>query len=861
MLKQYLAIKKEYPDSILFFRLGDFYEMFYEDAKVASKVLGIALTSRNKSDKKNSVPLCGVPHHSAEPYLTKLLKSGHKVAICEQVEDPKSAKGVVKRKVVRVLTPGAVLDSENLDSKSNNYLASVYAGNGSYGLAYTDISTGLFRTTVFNSIDDLMDEIFQIEPREILLQEVTGENGALSGSFRKSSNPLVTILDSWVWDTDRARELLLEHLSVKTLESFGLENHPEAITASGALIQYLKDTQMEDMPPLHDPEFYEKSGFLLIDDSSKRNLELLKSAGGDTGGSLLSVLDETMTAMGGRLLKQRINCPLLDIGKIEERLDAVEELKRRAGIRGEIRSLLREISDIERLIGRIATSSARPRDLGSLRDSSQYIKGIKSALYGADTEILKNIAESLDDLSDLKEVLDRTLVDEPPVSSRDGGMIKERVSTELDELRLLRRDGRKWIAELEAREKNATRISSLKVSYNRVFGYYIEVSKANLALVPEGYVRKQTLANAERYITEELKEYEEKILGAEDRILQIEQELFEELRKRIALESERIRLTSSHIAEIDVLCSLSEAAEKYSYVRPQITESGLIELRNNRHPVVERMDLGERFVPNDIRLDADENQFLIITGPNMAGKSTLIRQVALTVIMAQMGSFVPSTHARIGITDRIFTRVGASDNLAKGHSTFMVEMVETAYILRHATDKSLVILDEIGRGTSTFDGMSIAWAVAEYLHDRGAMTLFATHYHELAGLAMSKRRTKNYNIYVKDTGDKIVFLRKLIPGAASHSYGIQVAKLAGVPDAVIKNAQKVLSKLEKTQSGLRSSIIGGQISLFGDEDVKETGEENPVIGEIKALDTNSMTPLDALAKLAELKSKLENDTD
>lgn len=860
MLKQYLAIKKEYPDSILFFRLGDFYEMFYEDAKVASKVLGIALTSRNKSDKKNSVPLCGVPHHSAEPYLTKLLKSGHKVAICEQIEDPKSAKGVVKRKVVRVLTPGAVLDSENLDSKSNNYLASVYAGNGSYGLAYTDISTGLFRTTVFNSIDDLMDEIYQIEPKEILLQEVTGDNGSL-GSLRKASNPLITLLDSWIWDTDRARELLLDHLSSKTLEPFGLENKPEAITALGALIQYLRDTQMEDMPPLDEPEFYEKSEFLLIDDSSKKNLELLKSAGGDTRGSLLWVLDETMTAMGGRLLKQRINYPLLDMGKIEKRLDAVEELKRRAGIRGEIRNTLKEISDIERLIGRIATSSARPRDLGSLRDSSQYITGIKTALYGADTEILKNIGENLDDLSDLKEVLGRTLVDECPVSARGGGMIKEGVSTELDGLRSLRRDGRKWIAELEIRERSASGINSLKVSYNRVFGYYIEVSKANLALVPEGYIRKQTLANAERYITEELKEYEEKILGAEDTILRIEQELFEELRKRIALESERIRLTSSHIAEIDVLCSLSEAAEKYSYVRPQITESGLIELKHNRHPVVERMDLGERFVPNDIRLDADENQFLIITGPNMAGKSTLIRQVALTVIMAQMGSFVPATHARIGITDRIFTRVGASDNLAKGQSTFMVEMVETAYILRHATDKSLVILDEIGRGTSTFDGMSIAWAVAEYLHDRGAMTLFATHYHELAGLAMSKRRTKNYNIYVKDTGDKIVFLRKLIPGAASHSYGIQVAKLAGVPDAVIKNAQKVLSKLEKTQSGLRSSIIGGQISLFGDEDVKETGEENPVIGEIRALDTNSMTPLDALAKLAELKSKLENDPD
>jgi DNA mismatch repair protein MutS len=858
MLKQYMAIKKEYPDAILFFRLGDFYEMFYEDAKVASKVLGIALTSRNKSDK-NPVPLCGVPHHSSEPYLAKLLKSGHKVAVCEQVEDPKSAKGVVRRKVVRVLTPGVILDSENLDSKSNNYLASVYAEDESYGLAYTDISTGLFRTTVLGSLEELVDEVSQVEPREILLEEGHGANGAFRSRLNLAADPLITELDSWVWDKDRARDLLLEQLSARTLEPFGLEDQPESIAACGALLQYLKDTQIDDMPPLSEPVFYRKSGFLLMDDSSKRNLELLKSTTGDSAGSLISVLDDTVTAMGGRLLKHWINYPLLDVKKIEERLDAVEELTNRASLRRELGSLLKEISDIERLIGRISTSSGRPRDLGALRDSSLYISKIKEALSDTNSEALKRIALELDDLSGLREMLEEALVDEPPVSSKDGGIIREGVSGELDELKSMRRDGKKWIAELEAGERKTTGINSLKVGYNRVFGYYIEVSKTNLASVPESYIRKQTLANAERYITEGLKEYEEKILGAEERMLELERDLFEELRMKVAKEAERVRKTSSMIAELDVLCSLSEAGEKYSYARPEINESGVIELKDSRHPVIERMELEERFVPNDIKLDPKENQFLIITGPNMAGKSTLIRQVALTVIMAQIGSFVPSSRATVGITDKIFTRVGASDNLAKGQSTFMVEMVETAYILRQATKRSLVILDEIGRGTSTFDGMSIAWAVAEYLHDRGSKTLFATHYHELAQLAMSKTRAKNYNIYVKDNGEKIVFLRKLIPGAASHSYGIQVAKLAGVPEAVIKNAQKVLSNLEKSQAGLRTSITGGQISLFNDTAEEKEKDEHPAIQELRALDTNSMTPLDALNKLSEIKKSLDED--
>ncbi len=859
MLKQYVSIKKEYPDSILFFRLGDFYEMFYEDAKVASKVLGIALTSRNKSGK-NPVPLCGVPHHSAEPYLAKLLKEGHKVAVCEQVEDPKDAKGVVKRRVVRVLTPGAILDTEKLDSKSNNYLASVYVNKHSYGFAYTDISTGIFRTTSFDSLEDLIDELSQIEPKELLLQDDENRGDIPKAEFTQSFDPLVTELDSWVWDIDRAKELLLDHLSAKTLEPFGLEEQPDSISASGALIQYLKDTQLEEMPPLDEPEFYKKSEYLLIDDSTKRNLELLKTIrGGNEEGTLFWVLDETMTAMGARLLKFWISNPLIKLKEIEIRLDGVEEFKSKSRLKSDLRAVLKEISDIERLIGRISTTSGRPRDLGSLRDSSSHITEIKDKLERADSKILKEIAGSLDDLSDIRGMLEEVLVDEPPVSSRDGGIIREGVSAELDELRSIRRDGKKWIAELESGEKQSTGISSLKIGYNRVFGYYIEVTKTHSASVPEHYIRKQTLVNAERYITQELKEYEEKLLGAEDKILDIERELFEGIRVQVANESERVRRTASLIAMIDVLCSLSQVAEKYDYVRPRVSDSKVIELKNNRHPVIERMDLGERFVPNDARLDSKENQLLIITGPNMAGKSTLIRQVALSVIMAQMGSFVPATHAEIGICDRVFTRVGASDNLAKGHSTFMVEMVETAYILRHATDKSLVILDEIGRGTSTFDGMSIAWAVAESLHDLGCRTLFATHYHELAELAISKKRTKNYNIYVKDNGDKIVFLRKLIPGATSHSYGIQVAKLAGVPEGVIKTARKVLLNLEKSQTELRNSILGGQASLFAETENKEEPKEHPLLEEIKELDTNSMTPLDALTKLAELKKKLDEN--
>ncbi len=857
MIKQYREIKKEYPDTILFFRLGDFYEMFFEDAKIASKVLGIALTSRNKSDK-NPVPLCGVPHHSAESYLTKLLDNGYKVAICEQVEDPKLAKGIVKRQVVKVLTPGAIIDTENLDYRSNNYLASITNIDGSYGLSYTDISTGEFKTTKFAGKDELLEELSHLEPSEILLIEHLLEDHTLeTNPHLKSWNPLVTKRENLFWDPERAEELLLEYLSAKTLESYGLADNPQCTSSCWALLEYIKETQMDDMPPLFEPQFYTNSEYLLIDDSTKLNLELLKTIRGDTHtGSFIWVMDQTVTAMGARMLKQWINYPLLNHTKINERLDSVENLKEEPMLRIDIRSTLKGISDIERLIGRICTSSAKPRDLGMLRDSSHSIKELKTLTVKLRSKPLKKIHNNIDELKDIREILESAVVENPPLTPRDGGIIRDGYNKELDELRSIRKNGKHWIAELEAEERKETGINTLKIGYNKVFGYYIEVTKANIYMVPNSYQRKQTLVNAERFTTDRLKEYEEKILGAEEKIVILEKELFEQIKEKIAKQCTRIRKTASHIARLDVLAAFAEIADQYHYTRPELTDKREINLKESRHPVVERIDLGERFVPNDIKLDQNKNQFIIITGPNMAGKSTLIRQVALTALMSQIGSFVPAAKAKLGITDRIFTRVGASDNLAKGQSTFMVEMVETGFILRHATNKSLVILDEIGRGTSTFDGMSIAWAVAEFLHDTGCRTLFATHYHELAELAKHKKRIMNYNIYVKEDGDKIVFLRKLIPGAASHSYGIQVAKLAGIPERVIKAARKVLVNLEKSQTDLRESILGGQIPMF-EKNESPQAEENPILVELSELDLNSMTPLDALNALSELKKKLD----
>ena len=856
MLKQYNEIKKEYPDSILFFRLGDFYEMFYEDAKIASSILGITLTSRNKSNK-NPVPLCGVPYHSVEPYLAKLLKSGRKIAICEQVEDPKQAKGVVQRKVVKVLSPGVILDSENLESKSNNYIASIYFNSLKPSISYCDVSTGEFKVTSFQNDTELISELSRLEPKELLLNENQFEKKKeLASHIKNTLNPLITYIDDWNWEQEQSTDILKDHLGVTTLDSFGLNGNPGPVVASGVLLNYLKETQMDFMPDLHEPVYYSTNDFMEIDESTRRNLEIFRPLSGDPKGpSLINVIDKTVTGMGGRLMRQYMNYPLLDPVKINERLDAVEELKIASDLRAELTGELKKINDIERLIGRITTLAARPRDLGALRDSSVSITKLKTLTQDARCSLLKMVHSELDDFQDIREKLSSALVDEPPLSSREGGIIRKGFNSELDELKSVQTDGKKWISDLEAAEKEKTGINSLKVGYNRVFGYYIEVTKVNSDLTPEYYIRKQTLANAERYITPELKEFEEKIIGAQEKIIEIEKKLFEELRLIVAEQSARIRKSSALVAMLDVFCSLSEAASGFDYVRPAIDNGRAIDLRQCRHPVVERLELENGFVANDILID-NEQQFLLITGPNMAGKSTLIRQAAHIVILAQMGSFVPAEYAGIGIVDKVFTRVGASDNLAKGLSTFMVEMVETAFILRNSTDKSLVVLDEIGRGTSTFDGMSIAWAVAEYLHDLGAKTLFATHYHELAQLTHSKPRVKNFNVLVKEQKDKIIFLRKLEPGSSSHSYGIQVAKLAGVPQKVISSAKKTLSTLEKVQAKLYELMAGEQILLFepSDEEV-ESVIDNELAEELRKLDPMNMTPLEALNKLIELKDK------
>ncbi len=866
-MRQYWEIKGQYPDSILFFRMGDFYEMFFDDAVTASKVLEITLTKRGKSGGED-IPLCGIPYHSVEGYLARMINKGFKVAICEQVEDPKTAKGVVKREVVRVVTPGTATDSLNLDAKSNSFLMAIHKTDGIYGVASLDLTTGEFLVTELTDVRSLRDEISRLEPKEVILPE--GGDGYLDSVRDLLDGLLINRLPLDSFDYERAYRRITEHFNVITLDGYGLTGLVPAISAAGGLLRYIRDTQKVDTLPISQIKRYRLDDYLFIDDAARRNLEIASNLrDGGKKGSLLGLLDETVTSMGGRRLKNWLNYPMIDVERINERLDAVSELKEGQGLRGRLREALKGVYDIERLNSRISLGSANAKDLVSMASSLKMIPEIRETFntarseeQGARSNLLNQIVGELDDLHDVVKLIDCAIADNPPFTLREGGIIRDGHSQELDDLRSISRDGKGYIARIEARERERTGINSLKVRYNKVFGYYIEVTQANLSSIPEDYIRKQTLVNAERFITPELKEYEAKVLTAEERIREIEYRLFQEVRVRVSAESARIQKTSGLLSSLDSLASLAEVAERSNYTRPRVSASGPLRIVGGRHPVVEGISRSDRFVPNDTFLDSSENQVAIITGPNMAGKSTYIRQVALITMMAQMGSFVSADEAEIGVVDRVFSRVGASDDLSRGQSTFMVEMTETAGILNNATSKSLIILDEIGRGTSTFDGLSIAWAVAEHISDRvKAKTLFATHYHELTDLALLRDNIKNFNVAVREWNDQVVFLRKIVEGGADRSYGIHVARLAGLPMEVVERAREILLNLEKGEFSSegtpklavtkRKSKVDGkvkidvQLPLFENRDVLRD--------ELKSVDLNNMTPIQALVKIAELK--------
>jgi len=796
MMKQYLQVKSEAPkDSILLFRLGDFYEMFYDDARKASQILEIVLT------KRAGYPMCGIPYHAIDNYLPKLLDAGVKVAIAEQLEDPALAKGIVKRNITRVITPGTVMDASVLNPRKNNFLCALTAGKDRYGFAWLDISTGEFKALESGSVADLESLLYSLQSRECLLSVSLHEQWEKEHSFPFTrGNVLWTPLDDFVFSLENTEELLKRHFEVMTLDGFGLRNAPLAIQAAGAVLFYAEENLRHNTGhirtiSIHSPELY-----LSLDPICQRNLELVEPMfGSSRANTLLHVLDHTGTPMGGRLMRSWLLKPLRNVEKIIERQDVVAWFKDDPLTLAELRETLSAVRDLERIVARLNVGTANPRDLLTLAHSLEMVPAVRLLLQESDLPLAQQLRNRICELPDLTGRLLQAISDEPPVSVADGGVIREGFSPELDSFRSAARDGRTWVAELQAKEQERTGIKTLKVNYNRVFGYFIEITKSHLARVPEDYVRKQTLVNAERFITPELKEMESRILGAEDKALALEAQLFADLREYARSFTEPIQQSAAALAEIDVLGSLADCAARYSYVRPRVNDSDLLDIRAGRHPVLDCAMQNERFVPNDTLLDGDENRMMIITGPNMAGKSTYIRQTALLVIMAQMGSFIPASSAVIGVADKIFTRVGASDDLARGQSTFMVEMVETANILNNATSRSLVILDEIGRGTSTFDGLSIAWAVAEYLLDHPscrARTQFATHYHELTELALTRRGVRNYNVAVREYGDQIIFLRQIVPGAADKSYGIHVAKLAGLPSEVIDRAGDLLENLE-----------------------------------------------------------------
>jgi DNA mismatch repair protein MutS len=868
MMAQYLAIKESYPDAILFYRMGDFYEMFLEDAKVASRLLEITLTSRNKNTEE-SVPMCGVPVRAADTYIAKLISCGKKVAVCEQVEDPALAKGLVRREVVRVVTPGMIIDEALLDETSNNFILAVSLLHDRAGLAFLDISTGTFKLTESRDIRAIADEAARIDAKELLLPQSAPEGIFYSSLLDKFREKPVNFLSVKAFDPSHARELLISQFTTRSLEGFGCESLLAGISAAGALLSYVQDTQKQAVAHLLSLETYALGNHLILDDLSLKNLELIENIRtGKKKGSLFGVLDLTETAMGARLLKSWARYPLCDRDAILFRQMAVREALDAPLIRKDLRDHLKNVHDIERLGTKISMGRCNARDLTAFKHSLLALPEIWSALEGLSSPIFKPGFDIVT-LTVLGELIEGAIREDAPPVINEGGMIKEGVNSELDELILISRDGKSYIAELGAKEKEKSGLSSLKVRYNKVFGFFLEISKAQSERVPSHYIRKQTLVNAERYITEELKSLEYKVLHAQEQRGKLELDIFNDIRGQINEKSALVFQCAAFLARIDALLTLAEVASISDYCQPEINETGQIHIENGRHPVVEKGFSGERFVPNDIDMDDESRQVLIITGPNMAGKSTILRQVAIITILAHMGSFVPASSASICLVDRIFTRVGALDNLSSGQSTFMVEMEETANIMNHATPRSLVIMDEIGRGTSTFDGLSIAWAVSEYLHDlngKGVKTLFATHYHELTELAETKPRVKNHHISVKEWNDTIIFLRKLAEGGTNRSYGIQVARLAGLPRSIIDRAKKILSKIETDHNRIsfkpeirKKTAHGGdtqehqpfvQLSLF-------RKPEEIIIDKLQKLDISMMTPLEALNVLSRLKDKLK----
>ena len=861
MMQEYLKTKEQYKDSILFYRLGDFYEMFFDDAIRASKELELTLTGKQCGQEERA-PMCGIPFHAADTYIAKLIEKGYKVAICEQLEDPKQAKGIVKRGVIRVVTPGTLMEANLLDEKKNNYIMSIYKVGIFYGISVCDVSTGDFRTTQIvdsNNFVKLLDEISRYNPAEIIVNSFMFDSLEEINKIKERFEVFISKVKDEAFKVDNENSLNIIDENGNPLKD--LTDKDICILSIKGLMFYLVDTQKNNLEHINKIVFYNITKYMSLDINARRNLEITeKLRDKSKKGTLLWVLDKTSTSMGGRLLRRWLNDPLIDVNEINERLSAVKELKDNIILRSDIIDSLKKVYDIERLAGRISYGSANGRDLISLKNSAKQLPEVKKLLENTKSDMLKTLYMKLDDLKDIYDLIDEAIVEEPPISVKEGSLIKVGYNEEIDHLKKATTEGKTWILKLEADEREKTGIKGLKVGFNRVFGYYIEVTKSNFDQVPDRYIRKQTLANAERYITEELKNLENQILGAEEKVITLEYNAFTEIREDIEKKIKRIQTSAEVISILDVLCSFATVAEDLNYVEPIVDNSGIIDIKDGRHPVIEKMLPIGSFIQNDTYLDKDDNRLAIITGPNMAGKSTYMRQVALITLMAQVGSFVPASNARIGVCDKIFTRVGASDDLSMGQSTFMVEMMEVASILREATKNSLVILDEIGRGTSTYDGLSIAWAVAEYISDKekcGAKTLFATHYHELIGLEEKLDGVKNYQVAVKEKGEDVIFLRKILPGGTDESYGVHVARLAGVPQVVTKRANEILKSLE------RKNILNGKNIEKKDKN-KVEGQLDlgnfklaEIASQLDKIDLNSLTPIDALNILVKMKEKMQ----